>query len=149
MDVNSKLYVLLHTLLIVNGNCTKRMINFCMIPNHKRDYWKTFRFMSTQLGYWQDLYYFGWQYFFKRCWHWAFEKICKRSFIGRKIYHMRCCTHIMNFFVNGGLKDCDDLTIRVCNVVKHVRSFLARMEKFKVYRGENWLIEIVMFWNFH
>ncbi|XP_042944041.1 zinc finger BED domain-containing protein RICESLEEPER 2-like isoform X2 [Carya illinoinensis] len=110
----------------------KKIINFCLIPNHKGD--TIGRHVESCL---QD---------------WGIEKIftvtvdnassndvaidyLKRFVEGHllegKYIHIRCCAHIMNLIVNDGLKDCDDSIARVRNAVKYVRSSPARMEKFK------------------
>ncbi|KAG2712806.1 hypothetical protein I3760_04G143400 [Carya illinoinensis] len=110
----------------------KRILNFCMIPNHKGE--TIGKCVDSCL---QD---------------WGIEKIFTvtvdnassndvaieylRKFVGGHLFegkyiHIKCCAHIMNLIVNDGLRDCDDSITRVRNAVRYVRSSPARMEKFK------------------
>ncbi|KAG2685331.1 hypothetical protein I3760_10G120700 [Carya illinoinensis] len=109
-----------------NWKLHKRILNFCMIPNHKGE--TIGKCVDSCL---QD---------------WGIKKIFTvtvdnassndvaieylRKFEGKYI-HIRCCAHIMNLIVNDGLRDCDDSITRVRNAVRYVRSSPARMEKFK------------------
>ena len=52
------------------------------------------------------------------------------SLLGCKFLHMRCCTHILNLIVQDGLKDLNELIVKVRNVVRYVKSSPNRFEKF-------------------
>jgi len=45
--------------------------------------------------------------------------------------HMRCCAHILNLIVSSGLKEIDNSVLRICAVVKYIRSSPSRFMKFK------------------
>ena len=115
-----------------NWKLNKRIINFCLIPNHRGDT------IGKQL---------------EACLlAWGIDRICtitvdnassndvaidylrrhmKGNILGGESLHMRCCAHILNLVVSEGLKEHNDSIIRVRNVVRYVRSSPARMEKFK------------------
>ena len=44
------------------------------------------------------------------------------SLLGCKFLHMRCCAHILNLIVQDGLKDLNESIVKVCNVVRYVKS---------------------------
>ena len=44
--------------------------------------------------------------------------------------HVRCCAHIMNLIINEGLKKLDNNIISIRNVIKYVRSYIARLKAF-------------------
>ena len=44
------------------------------------------------------------------------------SLLGCKFLHMRCCAHILNLIVQDGLKDLNESVVKVCNVVRYVKS---------------------------
>ena len=44
---------------------------------------------------------------------------------------MRCCAHILNLIVQDGLKDHNESIVKVCNVMRYVKSSPNRFEKFK------------------
>ena len=46
---------------------------------------------------------------------------------------MRCCAHILNLIVNSGLKETDKSILRICVVVKYIRSSPSRLMSFKEY----------------
>ncbi|KAG2724850.1 hypothetical protein I3760_01G037400 [Carya illinoinensis] len=110
----------------------KKIINFCLIPNHRGDTIE--KYIESCLL------------------HWGIDKIFTvtvdnassndtaisylRHFLtgnvlGGKYMHMRCCAHILNLVVNEGLKECNDAITMVRNAVRYVRSSPARLEKFK------------------
>ena len=45
--------------------------------------------------------------------------------------HMRCCAHILNLIVTGGLKELHASVADIWNVVKYVRSSISRLKAFK------------------
>jgi hypothetical protein len=55
----------------------------------------------------------------------------KETICGHEFIHMRCCAHILNLIVHEGLKDVDELIIKVRNLVKYVKSSPKRLDWFK------------------
>ena len=53
------------------------------------------------------------------------------SLLGCGFLHMRCCAHILNLIVQDGLKSLNESIVKVCNVVRYVKSSPNRFEKFK------------------
>jgi hypothetical protein len=45
--------------------------------------------------------------------------------------YVRCCAHIVNLIVCAGLKDINDLVVKIRNAVRFVRSSLSRQLVFK------------------
>ena len=46
------------------------------------------------------------------------------------LFHMRCCTHILNMIVQDGLKQIDDSICKIRYSVKYVKGSQVRNEKF-------------------
>ena len=53
------------------------------------------------------------------------------SLLDCEFIHMCCCVHILNLIVQDGLKDLNESFVKVCNVVRYVKSPPNRFEKFK------------------
>ena len=53
------------------------------------------------------------------------------SLLGCEFLHMCCCAHILNLIVQDGLKDHNESIVKVCNVMRYVKSSPSRFEKFK------------------
>uniref|UniRef100_A0A803MY25 Transposase n=1 Tax=Chenopodium quinoa TaxID=63459 RepID=A0A803MY25_CHEQI len=49
---------------------------------------------------------------------------------GGKLYHVRCCTHILNILVHDGLEEIKDVLYKVRESVKHVIASIARLNIF-------------------
>jgi len=68
--------------------------------------------------------------------------------------HMCCCAHILNLIVSSGLKEIDNSVLRICVVVKYIRSSPSIFIKFKEYverqnieyKGHIWL-DVETRWN--
>ena len=114
----------------------KRMLNFCVIPNHK----------GETIGN-----------VIESCLHeWGIGSVCTItvdnasandtaiSYLKRKLsgwdsgcvfygnyLHMRCCAHIVNLIVSEGLREAHDSIVSIRNAVKYVRSSPSRMQRFK------------------
>jgi hypothetical protein len=54
------------------------------------------------------------------------EVVCRHEFI-----HVRCSAHILNIIVYKGLKDVDDLIIKIRKMVKYIKSSPQRLALFK------------------
>ncbi|XP_030467314.1 zinc finger BED domain-containing protein RICESLEEPER 2-like [Syzygium oleosum] len=50
-----------------------------------------------------------------------------------ELLHMRCFAHILSLIVREGLKDINDSIVRIRSTVRYVRSFPARLRRFKGY----------------
>ena len=48
-----------------------------------------------------------------------------------ELLHMRCAAHILNLVVKDGLRKVDKAILKVRATMKYVRSFPARLQKFK------------------
>ena len=70
------------------------------------------------------------QYLQRRINHW------NGSVLGGDYLHMRCAAHILNLIVKDGLKDVDVSIVKICGVVKYVRSSPSWLQKFKEYVEE-------------
>jgi hypothetical protein len=57
--------------------------------------------------------------------------MAQTSILESKLLHMRCATHIVNFIVQGGLKELDISIKRVRATVKFIKSSPSRIAKFK------------------
>jgi hypothetical protein len=55
----------------------------------------------------------------------------KETICGHEFIHMKCCAHILNLIVHEGLKDVDELIIKVRSLVKYVKSSPVRLDWFK------------------
>jgi hypothetical protein len=55
----------------------------------------------------------------------------KEAICGHEFIHMRCCAHILNLIVHEGLKDVDELIIKVRSLVKYVKSSSTGLDWFK------------------
>ncbi|XP_042980140.1 zinc finger BED domain-containing protein RICESLEEPER 2-like [Carya illinoinensis] len=52
--------------------------------------------------------------------------------LDNEFMYRRCCTHILNLIVNEGLKEVNELVVKVRNAVKYMKSSPARPDKFKL-----------------
>ncbi|GER35061.1 BED zinc finger [Striga asiatica] len=119
-----------------NWNMHKRVLNFCVIPNHQ----------GITIGK-----------ILEKCLQdWSIKKILtisvdnasankvaidymrrklgngeKQQILGGKFLHMRCLAHVVNLIVKSGLKCMDKSIASIRNAVKYVRSSPARLETFK------------------
>ncbi|XP_059451427.1 zinc finger BED domain-containing protein RICESLEEPER 2-like [Corylus avellana] len=116
-------------------NLHKRIINFCLIPNHKADTIGE-KILSCMLEW-------GIRNIFTITVDNASTNDAALEFVKRRtgnkegailesrFMHIRCCAHILNLIVTDGLKEVDDSIVRVRSAVKYVKSSPARFEKFK------------------
>jgi hypothetical protein len=116
-------------------NSHKRILNFCLIPNHKG---KIIRGkIESCIHEWGISSIFTitvdnassndtpLEYLRKRSAH------KPRAILENQYMHVRCCAHILNLIVSKGLKEVDESIMNVRSVVKYVKSFPARFESFK------------------
>jgi len=116
-------------------NLHKRILNFCLIPNHK----------CETIGEKIELCMLEWgissiftitvdnasfndtalDYLKRRTGH------KDGAILENQFMHVRCCTDILNLIVSEGLKEVDDSIVKVRSVVKYVKSSPSRFEKFK------------------
>eukprot|EP00258_Populus_trichocarpa_P022730 XP_024438749.1 zinc finger BED domain-containing protein RICESLEEPER 2-like [Populus trichocarpa] len=68
--------------------------------------------------------------------------------------HVRCCAHIVNLIVCAGLKDIDDLVVKIRNAVRFVRSSPSRQlvfnqcaERLKIGSKKSVCLDVVTRWN--
>ncbi|KAK8538097.1 hypothetical protein V6N12_044235 [Hibiscus sabdariffa] len=54
----------------------------------------------------------------------------KELVVGGKLFHVRCCTHILNLLVQDGLGEIEDIIHNVRESVKHVNAFPGRLHIF-------------------
>jgi hypothetical protein len=116
-------------------NLHKRILNFCLIPNHKGEtIWE--KILECMLG-WGIRNIFtitvnnatsndaGLEYVKMRT--------CNKpgAILESQFMHIRCCAHILNLIVTKGLKEVEDSIVRVRIAVKYVKSLPSRFEKFK------------------
>ncbi|KAG2711418.1 hypothetical protein I3760_04G076400 [Carya illinoinensis] len=115
-----------------NWKLQKKIINFCLIPNHRGE--TIGRYVESCLLDW------GIDRIFTVTVDNASSNDTAISYLkqfltgnlfGGKYMHMRCCAHILNLIVSEGLKECNDAITMVRNAVRYVRSSPVRLEKFK------------------
>jgi hAT family C-terminal dimerisation region/Domain of unknown function (DUF4413) len=115
----------------------KRIINFCLIPNHKgetigetiewclRDWGIDGIFTITLDNASSNN---GVIKYLKRR-----SKDWKGTILGHEFLHVRCCAHIVNLIVRDGLDEHDETIQKIRKAVKFVRSSPSRFEIFKKY----------------
>ncbi|KAG2711774.1 hypothetical protein I3760_04G092600 [Carya illinoinensis] len=117
-----------------NWKLQKKIINFCLIPNHRGD--AIGRYVESCLLNW------GIDRIFTVTVDNAssndtaisyLKQFLTGNLLGGKYMHMRCCAHILNLIVSEGLKECNDAITMVRNAVRYVHLSPARLEKFKRY----------------
>ncbi|KAG2729508.1 hypothetical protein I3760_01G253500 [Carya illinoinensis] len=115
-----------------NWKLQKKIINFCLIPNHRGE--TIGRYVESCLLDW------GIDRIFTVTVDNAssndtaisyLKQFLTGNLLGGKYMHMRCCAHILDLIVSEGLKECNDAITMVRNAVRYVRSSPARLEKFK------------------
>ena len=113
----------------------KRIINFCLIKNHKGETigrkiekcllgWGISRVftMTVDNASSNDV---AISYLKSRMEDWNSHPL-KGEYL-----HVRCCAHILNLVVNDGLKDMHDSISKIRNAVRYVRASPGRMDRFK------------------
>ncbi|XP_054800155.1 zinc finger BED domain-containing protein RICESLEEPER 1-like [Prosopis cineraria] len=113
----------------------KRILNFCMIENHRGDtIGKTIEKCLLEWGIERvftitmdnassnDT---ALSYLKRRLRNW------KGMVCGGDYLQLRCCAHILNLVVNDGLKELKNSFDAIRNAIKYVRSSPARLQKFK------------------
>lgn len=113
----------------------KRILNFCVIPNHK----------GKTIGQLVETCLIGWgiekvfcivvdnaspnqvalEYMREKIGNWN-ELVLNGEFL-----HLRCCYHILNLVVKDGMAELDSSIEGIRNCVKYIRSSPARFEKFR------------------
>ena len=111
----------------------KRIINFCLIPNHRGD--TIGKHIETCLHDW------GIDRVFTITVDNASSNDVAIDYLKRHMkgnvmdgdyLHMRCCAHILNLVVTEGLKESDESIVKVRNAVRYVRSSPSRLKIFNV-----------------
>jgi hypothetical protein len=116
-------------------NLYKRILNFCLIPNHKGDTIGE-KILSCMLE-WGIRNIFTITIDNATSNDAALEYVKMRTsnkpsaILESQFMHMRCCAHILNLIVTEGLKEVEDSIVRVRSAVKYVKSSPVRFEKFK------------------
>ncbi|XP_052111497.1 zinc finger BED domain-containing protein RICESLEEPER 2-like [Arachis duranensis] len=118
----------------------KRIINFCLIKNHKRE----------TIGRKIERCLLGWgisrvftitvdnassndtaiSYLRTRMEDWNLHPLKGEHL------HLRCCAHILNLVVNDGLKDMHESISKIRNAIRYVRASPSRMNRFKNFIKE-------------
>lgn len=117
----------------------KRILSFCLIPNHKSDtIGKQVETCSNEWGI-KNVFTVtvdnassnegAISYLKKKVRNW------KGLVLDGEFMHIRCCAHILNLVVKEGLKDLDSSIEAIRNAVRYVRSSPTRLARFK------WCIE--------
>ena len=77
------------------------------------------------------------------------ELLCAREF-----FHLRCCAHIMNLIVQDGLKEIDDVVIKVRECVKYCKGsqatkqcFLSCIEHVGLQSSKGLKQDVITQWN--
>ena len=115
----------------------KRILNFCVLSNHKGDtIGKVIECCLLEWGI-QSVFTItvdnasannvAISYLSKKLNNWN-NKGC---ILDGKYLHMRCCAHIINLIVCEGLKEAHESIVSIRNAVKYVKSSLSRLQKFK------------------
>ena len=116
-------------------NLHKRILNFCIVPNHKGvtigkhiekclQEWGIDRIFTITLdnASSNDI---AIQYLKRKTKDW------KTTILDNEFLHMRCCAHIVNLIVCEGLKDQNESVVKIRNAVRYVRSSPSRLQTFK------------------
>jgi hypothetical protein len=115
-------------------NLHKRILNFCLIPNHKGE--TIGGKIESCMHEWGIASIFTITVDNASSNDTALECLRKRSahkpgtILENQFMHVRCCAHILNLMVSEGLKEVDESIMKVRSVVKYVKSF-SRFESFK------------------
>jgi hypothetical protein len=116
-------------------NLHKRILNFCLIPNHKSE--TIGQKIETCMIQWGISNIFTVTVDNVSSNDTAFDYLKKRTaqkvgaIFENQFMHVRCCAHILNLIVSEGLKEIDDSIVKVRSAVKYVKSFPSRFENFK------------------
>ncbi|VVA41700.1 PREDICTED: zinc finger, partial [Prunus dulcis] len=118
-------------------NLHKRILNFCVIANHKGN--SIGKLLETCLLHW-DLKKIltitadnassntkAIDYLKSKMGHWKNGSLVLEG----KYMHVRCCAHIVNLIVRDGLKKLEKSILAIRNAVRYVRSSPQRLEEFK------------------
>ena len=113
----------------------KRILNFCVISNHKGD--TIGKLVESCLIEW------GIERVFTITVDNASSNDVAINYLNRKLrnwkgnvldgefLHMRCVAHIVNLIVTSGLKEMHDSIVGIRNAVRYIRSSPSRLQKFK------------------
>jgi hypothetical protein len=116
-------------------NLHKRIINFCLISNHKGQ--TIGKKIESCMLEWGIRSIFTITVDNASCNDAALEYLKARTshkksaIVENEFIHVRCCVHILNLIVMEGLKELDESILKVRNAVKYVKSLPSRFEKFK------------------
>ena len=114
----------------------KKILNFCLIGNHRRDRDTIGRVVGSCLLKW------GIDQLFTITTNnassndmaidYVKKKTKKRdnSVLGGEFMHMRCYAHILNLMVQSGLKSIHESIVKVQDAMRYVKASLRRFEKF-------------------
>ncbi|PRQ26489.1 putative ribonuclease H-like domain-containing protein [Rosa chinensis] len=118
----------------LNWKLHKRILNFCVIPNHKG---KTIGKLVESLIKWGIEKVFcivvdnacpnevALDYMTEKIGNWH------ELLLGGSFLHLRCCCHILNVIVRDGMEELDQSIEGIKNYVKYIRSSPARLDKFR------------------
>ncbi|KAF5175023.1 Zinc finger bed domain-containing protein ricesleeper [Thalictrum thalictroides] len=131
-----------HTILIMNGCCRKKVLNFCVILNHK----------GETIGKMVEKCLLDWGIdgiLTITCndtssnklaieWLKNSTKQWKNVILEHEFLHVECSGHILNFVVHDGLEQFNDSIVRVREAVRYLRSYPSRWAKWeKCVKDEN------------
>ncbi|CAL9029189.1 unnamed protein product [Prunus brigantina] len=117
-------------------NLHKRILNFCVIANHKGN--SIGKLLETCLLHWDLNKIFkitannassntkAIDYLKSKMGHWKNGSLVLEG----KYMHVRCCAHIVNLIVRDGLKKLEKSILAIRNVVRYVRSSPQRLKVF-------------------
>jgi hypothetical protein len=116
-------------------NLHKRILNFCLIPNHKGEtIGQKIETCMIQCGI-SNIFTVTVDNASSN--DTALDCLRKRTahkagpILENRFMHVRCCAHILNLIVSEGLKDVNDSIVKVRSAVKYVKSSPPRFENFK------------------
>jgi len=116
-------------------NLHKRILNFCLIPNHKGEtIGQKIETCMIQCGI-SNIFTVTVDNASSN--DTALDCLRKRTahkagpILENRFMHVRCCAHILNLIVSEGLKDVNDSIVKVRSAVKYVKSSPSRFENFK------------------